>query len=97
MDDHGGKSSKSDTVSHGEERAKIQRTFFLIRIVIEVEISVDDGCNVVLLAVGGEQAIGEEREVFGVVDVEPVGEGSDDVHDHEEAGGDVRGGEPWAG
>lgn len=97
VNDHGGKSSESDTVSHGEESAKVQRAFFLIRIVIEVKILVDDGCNVVFLSAGGEEAIGKEREVFRIVDVEPVRKGSDDVHNHEETGGDIGGGEPWAG
>lgn len=54
MNDHGGESSESDAISHGEESAEIERTFFLISVVIEVKIFVDDGCNVVLLAVGGE-------------------------------------------
>ena len=86
-----------DSITHGEEGAQIQRTLFLVGHKIEMKVVVDDGGDVVGLTTGGEKPVREKGEILRLVEVQPVGRRSDDVHDDEIASGYVGGGEPWAG
>lgn len=97
MHDGGAEGGKANAISHDEEGAEMKLALLLIGGAVEVEVGVDDAGDVVNLAGVGEEVLGEDGEDFGVVDVGPVADGGDDVHDEEEADGDVGGGEPRAG
>lgn len=97
MGDGGCKRSEADAISHGKEGAQIERAFLLVCRDVELEVRVYNAGDVVALASGREETVGENGEGLGIVEVEPVGSRGDDVHDDNKAGGDVGGGEPGAG
>ncbi|THU58213.1 hypothetical protein C4D60_Mb03t11790 [Musa balbisiana] len=88
---------KADAVGHCEECAQVERTILLVGLDVEVEVGVYDAGDVVALPGGCEEAIGEDGEGFGVVEVEPVRSGRDDIHDERKASRDIGSGKPRAG
>lgn len=88
---------KADAVGHCEECAQVERTILLVGLDVEVEVGVYDAGDVVALPGGCEEAIGEDGEGLGVVEVEPVRSGRDDIHDERKASRDIGSGKPRAG
>ena len=97
MNNRRGKGCETDTIGDGKESAEVQRTILLIRLGIKLEVGVHDARDVVCLPGQGEEAIGKDGEVLRLVEVEPVSNGRDHLHDDEEPSSDIRGGEPGAG
>lgn len=97
MDNCGSESREANAISHREEGAEVDRPFLLIGLDIKLEIGVDDACDVILLARRREELIGENGECLGIVHIEPIGDGSHDIHDDHESNGHICSGEPWAG
>ena len=91
------KRCETNSISHGEEGAQIERPLFLVGREIEMKVIVDDGGDVIGLAGGGEKPVRENGEILRLVEVQPVRRRSDDVHDEKEASSDVGGGEPGTG
>ena len=92
----GTKCSKAYTICHSEKGGEIKRPFLVISCGIKVKVGGDDGGDVVFLAGGSEEFVGENGEGLGFVDIEPIADGSENIHDKEEASSDVGGGEPGA-
>lgn len=90
-------SSKAHTTSHGKEGAHVKRAFLLISFHIKIEVGVNDAGNVVDTSLGSEELRGEDGEGLGIVQIVPVGEGGEHIHDEHKAGCNIGGGEPRAG
>lgn len=89
--------SKAHTISHGKEGAHVKRAFLLISFHIEIEVGVNDAGNVVDTSLGSEEVRGEDGEGLGIVQIVPVGEWGEHIHDKHKAGCNIRSGEPRAG
>lgn len=96
MDSSGRKCSKAYTICHSEKCAEVKRPLFLISCDIKVKVAGDYGGDIVLLACGCEEIIGEDGEGFGFVDIEPIADGSQNIHDKDEANSHIGCGEPRA-
>ena len=92
-----GKRCETNTICDSKESAEVQWAILLVRLCIEMEMGIHDAGYVVLLPGQGEEAIRKDGEVLRVVEVEPVSNGCDYVHDDEEPCCNIRSGEPGAG
>lgn len=92
----GTKSSKAYTICHREKCAEIKRALLIISCDIQVKVVGNNGGNVVVLAGGCEEVVGKDGEGFGFVEIEPIGDGSENIHNKEEASSHIGGGEPRA-
>lgn len=72
MNNCGGKCSKTKTVSHGKKNAQVKRPFPLVGRNVNMEIRVDDGCNVVFLTGCCEKLVGKYGKRFRLVDIQPI-------------------------
>lgn len=66
------KCSKTKTISHGKKNAQVKRPFPLVGSNVNVEIRVNDGCDVVFSTSCCEKLVGKYRKRFRVVDIEPI-------------------------
>ena len=92
-----GKGCETNTICDSKESAEVQWAILLVRFCVEMEMGIHDARYVVLLPGQGEEAIRKDGEVLRVVEVEPVSNGCDYVHDDEEPCCNIRSGEPGAG
>ncbi|WVZ82810.1 hypothetical protein U9M48_030030 [Paspalum notatum var. saurae] len=97
MNDCRGKGCKTDAICHSKESAEVKWAILLVRLCIEMEMGVHDIRDVVDLPSRGEEFIRKDGELFRVVEVEPVSNGRDYVHDEEEPRSNIRSGKPGAG
>lgn len=82
--------SKSKSISKSKHDAQVNPSLLRILRLVQLEMTVDNGFDVVVCPVGLEQVDGIERERLCVVDVEPpVGDGHDHVDDEEVPDEDV--------
>jgi len=91
-----GKRCETNTICDSKESAEVQWAILLVRLCIEMEMGIHDAGYVVVLPGQGEEAIRKYGEVLRVVEVEPVCNGCDYVHDNKEPCGNIRSGEPGA-
>lgn len=88
--DGGGEGGEAEAVGDGEEDAEVDIAVVVVVLDVEGEGGgVEDAVEVVVLAGEVEEAGGEEGEAAGVVDVEPVSGGDENVDEGEIAGEDV--------
>lgn len=96
MNNRRGKGSETDSICDSKEGTEVQWAILLIRLCIEMEMGVDNAGDVILLPGRGEEAIRKDGEVLRLVEVEPVSNGCDYVHDEEEPCSNICSGEPGA-
>lgn len=96
MNNRRGKGRETNTVCDSKESAEVQWAILLVCLCIEMEMGVHDAGDVVLLPGRGEEAIREDGEVLRLVEVEPISNGCDYVHDEDEPCSNIRSGEPGA-
>ena len=93
MREGGGESSEADAIRDREEGTQMQLAVVVVRRGVEVEVLVNQAQHIVLLPRAREEVAGEDGESLGVVDVAPVEERGEHVHDEQEANKDVEDGE----
>lgn len=71
----GSERCKANTISQCKENAEVKWSFFLIGRNVQMEIGINDGSDIVFLAVGFEKFVGIYWEGSGFVDVEPIKQG----------------------
>lgn len=94
--DRGRERGKSNSISRCKKRAQIERAILLISLHIKMKVGIYNARDIVLLACSCEETIGEYGEGLGMVEVEPVCNRGDDVHDYPKADCHVGSRKPWA-
>lgn len=90
-------SSKANTIGHGKEGAKVEGAFLFISINIQLEVGIYNRRCLVPLAGGIKEMGGENGEGLGLVHIEPICGGYQDVHNDHIAGSNIGRGKPGAG
>lgn len=91
------KSSKANTICDSKESTNIKLPLSLISIRIKVKIGVNNGRNIVLLTHPCKQAIRKNGKCSSLVNIQPVADWSQNVHDEDIANCNIGSGKPWAG
>lgn len=61
-----------------------------------MKIRIDDRCDIVFLTRRREEIVREYGEGFGFVDIKPVTDGSQNIHDEDKSCSNICCGKPWA-
>jgi len=81
MGESSSKSCKSNPIGECKESAEVQATIRLVCSLIELELAINHLINIVLLPICLEKFAREHRKCLGVIQIVPVGNGGDHVHD----------------